>query len=277
MAFDAEVISEIRAVAAEKGLEPEALLAITDVESGGRAYSIVDGKKLPLILYEYHVFYRNLPEGLRPEAVRRNLARKGWKELPYKGSQSARYAQLERAREIHEEAAYMACSWGIGQVLGENAASLGYPSAKALADEMMSGAAGQVRAMLRFVERNGILDELKRRDWAGFARVYNGSGQVEFYAGKMAAAYRRHGGRAPEVVDDVVLRIGARGADVAELQRRLRGQGYHLTVDGDFGPATKRMVMQFQADNGLAADGVVGPATLARLEALQGRDVLADL
>jgi peptidoglycan hydrolase-like protein with peptidoglycan-binding domain len=61
-----------------------------------------------------------------------------------------------------------------------------------------------------------------------------------------------------------------RGEVVAQLQRRLRGLCYHLVVDGDFGPATRRMVMAFQSDQGLAADGVAGPRTLARIEAMAG-------
>ena len=44
----------------------------------------------------------------------------------------------------------------------------------------------------------------------------------------------------------------------------------HLIVDGDFAPATRRQVILFQTDQGLEADGIAGPATMARLEALSG-------
>lgn len=273
MAFDKEVIDEIRAVAAEKGIEAEALIAVTEVESGGKAYTTVDGKRLPLILFEYHVFYRVLPPHLRDEAVRRNLARKRWGDLPYKKSQSARYAQLERAREIDDDAAYAACSWGVGQVLGENAAWLGYPSAKALAEEAMGSVAGQVRVMVRFIQKAGLMDELQRHDWRGFARRYNGPGQVDKYSALMARAYAKHGGSSQIEPDELVLRIGARGDEVAALQRALRTVGHHLIIDGDFGPATRRMVIEFQRDQGLTADGIVGPKTWGVLESLAGRDV----
>jgi peptidoglycan hydrolase-like protein with peptidoglycan-binding domain len=36
-------------------------------------------------------------------------------------------------------------------------------------------------------------------------------------------------------------------------------------IDGIFGPVTKSAVEQFQTDNGLAVDGIVGPATWAAL------------
>ena len=271
MAFDAEVIREIRDVAEQEGVAPAALLAVAEVESGGKAYAIVDGRPHPLILFEYHVFYRNLPSSLRKQAISANLARRRWGELPYKPTQRSRYAQLRRARAIHEQAAFAACSWGIGQVLGENAEWLGYDSPKALAEEAMSSVSGQVRVMLRFIRRAGLMDELARRDWRGFARRYNGPGQVSRYAGLMERAYAQHSG-GDERKSSSVLRVGATGPEVADLQRALRGLGYHLDVDGDFGPATRRMVRVFQREEGLAVDGLVGPFTMARIRALSGRE-----
>jgi len=131
------------------------------------------------------------------------------------------------------------------------------------------GRCGQVEVMLAFVRKAGLMDELHARDWRGFARRYNGPGQVDHYARLMKAAYKRHAGDnwQPSATPDGVLRVGARGDAVADLQRRLRGQGYHMIVDGDFGPATLKMVKQFQSDHDLVADGIAGPATLGVLEA----------
>ena len=38
-----------------------------------------------------------------------------------------------------------------------------------------------------------------------------------------------------------------------------------ITADGDFGPGTERALKRWQADNGLVADGIAGPATFAKL------------
>lgn len=64
-------------------------------------------------------------------------------------------------------------------------------------------------------------------------------------------------------VSDVtqVLNRGDKGDDVKALQQALNNQGYNLDVDGSFGPATEAAVKQYQADNGLKSDGLVGPAT----------------
>lgn len=64
-----------------------------------------------------------------------------------------------------------------------------------------------------------------------------------------------------------VLRFGARGVAVAELQTDLAGLGYFSgRIDGIFGPLTRASVLAFQADNGLATDGIVGRNTWLELE-----------
>ncbi|MFK7838387.1 MAG: N-acetylmuramidase domain-containing protein [Sulfitobacter sp.] len=274
MAFSKEVFDAIEALAQTEGLEANALKAVVEVESGGRAFATIDGKPMPLILYEYHVFYRwpGLSDAERKEAVQRKLAAKKWGDLPYVKSHSGRYNQLKRAATINEQAAYAACSWGVGQVLGENAEWLGFGTPKALAERAMDGIDGQLAVMLQFIKKRGLIDELSNHDWRGFARAYNGAGQVDYYATRMAAAYRKHAGQHSNPTDDVSLRLGMRGDDVADLQRHLRGLGYHLVIDADFGPATLRMVKQFQLENDLTPDGVAGPATFARIEVLRGVD-----
>ncbi|MEZ5063796.1 MAG: peptidoglycan-binding domain-containing protein [bacterium] len=81
------------------------------------------------------------------------------------------------------------------------------------------------------------------------------------------------------------LRIGSRGADVTELQGALNWIGSNpkmavqksmygpLETDGIFGQKTHVRVVEFQKKNGLAADGIVGPKTLAKLAELTGGSI----
>jgi len=61
------------------------------------------------------------------------------------------------------------------------------------------------------------------------------------------------------------LRLGAIGADVATLQRRLNRRGANLNVDHVFGSATDAAVRAFQRANGLVVDGIAGEHTQVTL------------
>lgn len=62
-----------------------------------------------------------------------------------------------------------------------------------------------------------------------------------------------------------LLRRGANGAAVGELQAYLIGWGYTVAKDMDFGPGTEAAVKAFQRSQRITADGVVGPQTCAKL------------
>ena len=64
-----------------------------------------------------------------------------------------------------------------------------------------------------------------------------------------------------------VLGRGSQGDAVVQLQNMLRDLNFAVAIDGDFGPGTEVAVTRFQSENGLAADGIVGPQTWAALDA----------
>ena len=81
---------------------------------------------------------------------------------------------------------------------------------------------------------------------------------------KMSTA--REGTQVEEVAQVAILRQGAKGGEVQEVQRRLKLWGYYNgSVDGVFGEGTKKAVIAFQKKNGLTADGVVGKSTYKAL------------
>ena len=64
--------------------------------------------------------------------------------------------------------------------------------------------------------------------------------------------------------------------DVRRLQKRLRKAGFDAGADGLFGSGTEGAVKAFQRSKGLAADGVVGPASWAALDPAQTQKALAE-
>ncbi len=67
-------------------------------------------------------------------------------------------------------------------------------------------------------------------------------------------------------VQTAVLKQGASGGEVKELQRRLKAWGYYSgSVDGIYGKQTVEAVKYFQRKNGLTADGIAGRSTFEAL------------
>ena len=59
----------------------------------------------------------------------------------------------------------------------------------------------------------------------------------------------------------ILLKDGTRGSTVKALQEKLG-----VTADGQFGAGTERALKEYQKANGLKADGLAGPSTLAQMK-----------
>lgn len=267
--FTEEVAREIGAVAKELDIEPAALLAVAEIESGGKVFAVVDGRSEPLIRFEGHYFDRRLSDANRARARAAGLSSPEAGAVANPASQADRWGLLGRCAAIDRKAAYESVSWGLGQVMGAHWAWLGYGSVDDLVAEARSGAAGQARLMGRYIEKAGLGAALRDRDWEAFAHGYNGPGFRRYaYHVKIAAAYARLTGTKPASYKDPtpdLLGRGSSGDGVRDLQQCLTALGYPLDIDGRFGPGTEKAVMAFQRDHGLPADGIAGPKTRAAI------------
>lgn len=267
--FDRDAQARIAALAADLGVEPAALLAVAEVESAGKPF-MADGVT-PRFLFEAHHFWKHLgPGAQRDRAAREGLARARWNRAEQYKTQrtdAGKMRTLAQARAIDEEAANRSCSWGVGQVMGDHAVSLGYPSATAMVEAMQGDVAAQVEVMARFIRKNrAMLADLKVKRWAGFAWAYNGPGYKQnAYDTKMAAAYARWS-RAPTTtprprpapanppaIPDSSPAAITDPHQVRLVQTWLRNLGYTEvgTPDGKVGPFTRATITAYRAAKGL--------------------------
>ncbi|WP_026894164.1 M14 family metallopeptidase [Clostridiisalibacter paucivorans] len=66
-----------------------------------------------------------------------------------------------------------------------------------------------------------------------------------------------------------IFKLGSQGSDVMEIQSLLKRIGYDPgPIDGIFGSKTQSAVINFQKDNGLTPDGIIGPKTYRVLNPL---------
>lgn len=101
--------------------------------------------------------------------------------------------------------------------------------------------------------------------------------QTTFAAGGLPKVWARmsdllDGVATPQVfipTADEVLESGDIGTEITNLQKQLADLNLlHVhEIDGKFGKITKNAVIGFQRQNGLTADGIVGPGTKAKLKA----------
>lgn len=175
---------QFEASAQRLGCEVAAVRAVVKVESGSSGFG-ADGR--PIILFEPHIFSRLTQHKF--DQTDPDVSYPSWGDKPYPRTQADRWAQLAKAYVLDQEAAVASASWGLFQIMGMNYRKCGFNSAKEFVVDMAKSEERQLLAFEGFVRNSDLVDELQRLDWEGFARVYNGSGQVEKYGRLLREAY----------------------------------------------------------------------------------------
>jgi hypothetical protein len=274
---------DIAKSARDLGVEEDVLRAVLEVESRGSGF---DRSGRPAVLFEPHVFWRELSGARRTQAERQGLAYRSWGMKPYPRDS---YPRLERAIEIDREAALRSASWGLPQLMGFNHLAAGYPSAAAMVAAFCEDEERHLAAMIQFIKSRGLDRALQDKDWAAFARAYNGASYAKnAYDKRLAAAYRRWRAK-PDIVFDLKLaeleqaradketedvrieQMGATFADRARIQsvqERLIALGYHMVgkADGIMGPRTVGAIAAFEQANDIQVNGKITPHLIERLE-----------
>ena len=177
------------------GCDPAALKAVQQVETGGRGGFFSPGR--PAILFEGHIFWTQLKKrGSNPEDYvkgNENILYPKWEKGHYKGG-IGEYDRLEQARKINREAADASASWGMFQIMGFNYAACGEESIESFVRSMCESEFKQLLLTANFIKKNSqMLQALQARDWAVFAKCYNGPAYAQNrYDVKLEAAYQKY-------------------------------------------------------------------------------------
>lgn len=165
---------------------------------------------------------RSLQRRFEPHIFRRNTGM----SLP----------NLGEAAEADLIGAMRATSWGIGQVMGFNAEMVGYRQngVEGMVATFADFEDAQLDGMAEFCVHTGAALHLRNRDWAKFARIYNGPAYKDNdYDGKLSRASITAAGQLPDLA-------------VRAEQVRLMFAGYYTgAIDGLDGPKTKQARLRF--------------------------------
>ncbi|WP_109217559.1 N-acetylmuramidase family protein [Klebsiella pneumoniae] len=178
------------------GVPIAAVKAVASVESNGGGF-LSDGRVK--VQYEPHVMYQRVK--LKFGQARADKELKAHPDLL--ALKPGSYQKLDQedkdmdraATLIDRQCALESASWGAFQIMGYHWKTCGYPTQQAFINAQYSDA-GQLDTFVRFVNADvRLVRALQRRDWAGFASVYNGPGyKANKYDTKMASAYAQFGG-----------------------------------------------------------------------------------
>lgn len=280
--MDQRIVRACKVQAEKFDLPLHHLLAFVEVESSGDAFDPVAGRDHALIRWEGHYFDRRLQSNKKAlnEARSVKLAHPEVGGVKNPRGQTRRYEMLQAAaalcekHDLNRDLAFECVSVGLGQVMAAHWRDLGYPSAEKMVEEAHNEFADkdivdQIEMMMRYLDVNDLLDDVREGQWTTAARGYNGPGYAQNrYDTRMAAAAKRWAavlGEGPAVPP--TLNFGAQGSFVRVLQQKLAELGYAIGhVDGNYSTITRAAVLAFQADNNLATDGVAGPLTWEALE-----------
>ena len=176
---------DYRNAAALLGVETACVKAVTKVESRGSGF-LPSGA--PVILFERHWMYKLLKAKLGHEPALSDVVDP--KAGGYKGG-AAEHTRLEKAVAIDRECALQSCSWGLFQIMGFHWKALGYGSVQQFVNAQYASEAKQLDTFVRFLKINpSMLAALKVKDWAKFAKLYNGPAYAKNnYDTKLAEAY----------------------------------------------------------------------------------------
>lgn len=207
---------DIPRIGALIGVGEDEVHTLMDVESRGSGF---DRYGRLAMLFEPLWFYRHLtPKQGDPNAAA--MLGKRERALALGLAQPTRptsyppesYTRLEKALAIDETAALKSASWGLGQIMGFNHVAAGYRTVQEMITAFCADEANQLQAMINFIKANKLDDELRRHDWRGLARGYNGEGyERDGYHIKLANAYAKWA-RIPDTPWDPAHPYGPVGA-----------------------------------------------------------------
>jgi LysM repeat protein len=179
-------------------LDAASAVAVLAVESGGAAFA-ADGRLV--IRFENHQFWKRWGRANKRlfDAHFEFDSSKTWTNHRFDNgsgwvachaSPTREWEVLTFARGLNENAALESISMGGPQIMGFNAAAIGYRSAAEMFAAFESDSTAHLLGLFDFIRGAGttspMLDALRSERWEQFASRYNGQGNAPHYGGLMA-------------------------------------------------------------------------------------------
>jgi hypothetical protein len=196
---------DIEAAAKELGCDASLVYAIARQESATSSFTKVDGRTVPTILYERHIFRKYTSPHMKPPSpyehdhheicgpgyhrTRKGTGADKGKAIDKVTNEVAvpediygppgkhQYERLCKAYVLDRAAALESCSWGKFQIMGFNFKAAGYADVFAFVKGMSTGDPAHIKAFLKFAKSNKVLlSGLQDKNYEQIAEGHNGTG-----------------------------------------------------------------------------------------------------
>lgn len=191
---------DYKEVAEELGVEVAAIKAVVEIEAG-KAHKGFWAENKPIINFDLTMF--------RKAAARNKVSLAGAAKThpvifarpnaaKYGSQQAGQQARLDAARQVHNLSGIEGTFWGMFQIGGFNWKRCGTSSPEEFVELMSRSERDQLELFGKFLTETGLLKHLQEKNWASFARGYNGSGYAKKgYHTRLANAYNRFKNQSP--------------------------------------------------------------------------------
>lgn len=170
----------------ELGVEVAAIKAVVKIEAGAKLEGFW-APGVPVANYSQSLFNkyckkgggRKIKDGKVPDGLK-GYALKEW-------------TALVNARKKNADAADMGTYWGMFQIGGGHYKLCGCKSVEEMVEKMSESEHSQLELFATFIKNSGMIESLRKKDWATFARKYNGPSYAKRgYHTRMAKEYAKY-------------------------------------------------------------------------------------
>lgn len=177
---------DFRIVAEELGVELAAIKAVVLIEAGKQMKGFY-APGVPVVNFDRSMYNR-----FRKTASGRASAEMLKVPKGLSGYALREWTQLVNARKSNCNGANMGTFWGMFQIGGFNYKLCGCRDVDEFVRLMSDSELAQLELFAKFITNTGMLDDLRKKNWAGFARKYNGASYARRgYHTRMANAYKK--------------------------------------------------------------------------------------
>lgn len=172
--------------AAELGLDVATIKAVVKIEAGEKLEGFW-APGVPVANYSQTLYNKYAKKGSK-----RKIA-DGKVPEGLKGYALKEWTSLVNARKKNADAADMGTYWGMFQIGGAHYKLCGCESVEEMVEKMCESEHAQLELFAKFIKNAGMLESLKKKDWAAFARKYNGPSYAKRgYHTRMAKEYAKY-------------------------------------------------------------------------------------